>query len=346
MGNTVEPVHVKIIHDNQTRRFIFSGTEFTSLKETITRLLKIDDEFVLKYQDDENDYVTLECQEDLVTALSISPKLLRISIDKKTISPPISSNDPHTLPIHNAPPSFEFNDTITFNKKNDSPLILSNDPHTLPIHNVSPSFEFNDTITLNQKNDSPPILSNDPHPLPIHNVSPCFEFGDTIVQENDSPSVYSSDIKFRKRRDRHHHHHEDKNPERRKQRVEKKLAFIQQCLADLADEAKLMPRDLAKKQRLLKKQQKLETFLTEGNFVKTEKKILTPEEEQLNGVVKLQIIEIKEEIGKLKARKRELKMVLKNTPSDKELLDQLANLKDREGELKIQKKSLWDQLHS
>jgi len=124
----------------------------------------------------------------------------------------------------------------------------------------------------------------------------------------------------------------------------KKLAFIQQCLGDLADESKLPPRDLAKKQRLLKKQQKLETFLIEGNFEKTERKILTPEEQQVNGVIKLQMMEIKEEIGRLKSRQRELKVVLKNTPEDKGFLDELSNLNDREGELKIQKKSLWDQL--
>jgi len=77
-----------------------------------------------------------------------------------------------------------------------------------------------------------------------------------------------------------------------------------------------------------------------------QKKILTTEEEQLNGVVKLQIVEIKEEIGRVKARKRELKAALKNMPEDKGVLDELQNLKDREGELKTQKKISLRKFHS
>jgi len=79
----VDSIHVKIIQDDQIRRFLFTGTEFTSLKATISRLLNSNDEFVLKYMDDEKDFVTLESQEDLLTALTISPKLLRISVEKK-----------------------------------------------------------------------------------------------------------------------------------------------------------------------------------------------------------------------------------------------------------------------
>jgi len=251
--NKVDTIHVKIIHDDQIRRFLFAGTEFTSLKETISKLLNSNDEFVLKYQDDEKDYVTLENQEDLVTALSISPKLLRISVEKK-----------------GAPPS---------------------------------------------------------------------SFGGCDEK-----------MKYRgKRHGGHHHHHREhpnKNPEWRKQRVEKKLAWINQCLADLADESKLTSRDLWKKQRLLKKQQKLDTFLREGNFGKRERKVLTPEEEQFNCAIKLQILEIKAEVAKVKARARELKIVLQSNPGDQGVLAEIATLKERKGQLKTQKKSLWDQLHS
>jgi len=76
--------HCKISYDNQIRRFSFVGTEFTSLLETIARLANVQGEFVLKYRDDESDYVTLQNQEDLTTALMISPTLLRITVEKTT----------------------------------------------------------------------------------------------------------------------------------------------------------------------------------------------------------------------------------------------------------------------
>ena len=253
-NNNVDSVHVKVILDDQIRRFLFAGTEFTSLKETIARLLNFNDEFVLKYQDDEKDYVTLESKEDLVTALSISPKLLRISVERKgAVATPSSGGH-------------------------------------------------------------------------------C-----------DERSKYRG-----KRHGGHHHHreHPQKNQEWRKQRVEKKLAWVNQCLGDLADESKLQPKDLWKKQRLLKKQQKLETFLRDGNYGRRERKVLTPEEEQVNCGIKLKILEIKAEMAKVKARVRELKIVVQSKPGDQAVMAELATLKERKNQLKNQKKSLWDQLHS
>jgi len=255
-NNNVDTIHVKVIHEDEIRRFLFSGTEFTSLKETISRLLNFNDEFVLKYQDDEKDFVTLENQEDLVTALSISPKLLRISVEKK-------GGAPSTAP----------------------------------------------------------------------STGGC-----------DQKSNYRG-----KRHGGHHHHrreHPHKNPEWRKQRVEKKLAWINQCLADLADDSKLTPRDQWKKQRLLKKQQKLESFVREGNFARRERKVLTPEEEQFNCGIKLKILEIKAEMAKVKVRGRELKIVLQSKPGDQAVVAELATLKEKKGQLKTQKKALWQQLHA
>jgi len=254
-----QAIHVKIIHNDQIRRFMFSGTEFSSLRTTIAQLLGLNDEFVLKYQDDESDYVTLESQEDLATALMISPKMLRISVAPKSAAP--SSFDHHGGNHHGG-----------------------------------------------------------------HHGG---------------------------RGGRHHHgggghhggqHHGGRggNPEWKKMRIEKKLAWVNQCLQDLGnDDSKLAPRDVWKKQRLLKKQQKLEGCLRETNNP-TLRKVLSPEEEQLNHSIKLQVLELKAEIAKVKARQRELKIARQSKPGDKTILDELAALKERRGLLKAQKKSLWE----
>ena len=171
----------------------------------------------------------------------------------------------------------------------------------------------------------------------------------SIEKKTGATSSFAGRCDDKHRRHHHHHHrdhsHKNNNPEWRKQRLEKKLAWVNQCLADLADESKLQPRDLWKKQRLLKKQQKLETFLREGNFAKRERKVLTPEEEQFNCAIKLQILEVKAEAAKVKAAMRELKLVLPSNPGENQVM-QLATLKQRKGELKAQKKALWQKLHS
>jgi len=73
---------------------------------------------------------------------------------------------------------------------------------------------------------------------------------------------------------------------------------------------------------------------------------LTPEEEQINRGLKLKILEIKAEVAKVKVRSRELKIVLESKPGDQGVLAELATLKERKGQLKTQKKTLWEQLHS
>jgi len=91
-----DTTHCKVSYNGQIRRFALDCTEFTSLKETIAKLYS-DNEFVLKYRDDESDYVTLDSQEDLTTALSISPKLLCIFAHKKDAAPSIS--DETSMPM-------------------------------------------------------------------------------------------------------------------------------------------------------------------------------------------------------------------------------------------------------
>jgi len=86
--------------------------------------------------------------------------------------------------------------------------------------------------------------------------------------------------------------------------------------------------------------------MREGNEAKKEKKVLTPEEEQFNCGIKLQVLQVKAEMAKAKARARELKIVLQSKPGDEGVLTELKGLKERKKLLKTQKKSLWQQLHS
>jgi len=264
-------IHVKINYNGSIRRFAFSGTEFTSLKETIARLFLITDEFVLKYLDDENEYVTLECQDDLRTAREITPKILRIAIEKRTGSLP------------------------------SSPVFSNVDPVT----------------------------------------------GSGPEYKKHCKRRYHNEHRYH---GQHHHHHKDNSQkgEWKKIRVEKKLAFINQCLRDLGypnDDANLNSRDQFKKQRLLKKQAKLEAFINAG-CQHPPKRILTEEEEQFNRSLKQQIFEIKVSARKVKERQRELKIVLQSRPGDQIILEELKTLKDKKAEFKTQKRALCDQMKS
>jgi len=273
-------VHCKVSFNGQIRRFALDCTEFSSLKETIARLLSLNDEFVLKYLDDESDYVTLDNKEELKTALTLSPKLLRILVDKK---------------------------------------------------------------------DAPSTISDD-----------CL-----------SKKYRKRQHKYHERKDHHGHHghhghkghgshghhghhgykgYGQKHPqsdEERNVRKQKKLAFINQCLADFgSDDSLLTPQALSKKQRLLKKKQRIEAK-QRGDCYHQKKRqgLLTPEEEQRNRALKVQILSVKMDLAKLKARQREIKMMLQDKVGDKPLIDELVALKEKKKLLSTQKRALVDQMH-
>jgi len=282
-------VHCKVSFNGQIRRFALDCTEFTSLKETIARLLSLHDEFVLKYLDDESDYVTLESKEDLKTALTLSPKLLRILVDKK-----------------------------------DAPSTISDDC-------LSKKYR--------KRHQYIGEIRKDHHGYHGHGHHECGHHGYKGYGHHG------------------HGHHGHKgygqakypklSDEERNLRKQKKLAFINQCLADLgSDDSLLTPRSLSKKQRLLKKKQRIEACQRGG--CSSEKKgqcVLTPEEEQKNRSLKVQILSVKVELAKLKARRREIKMMLQNQVGDKPLIDELAALKVQKKLLSTQKRALVDQMH-
>jgi hypothetical protein len=268
------------------RRFALDCTEFSSLKETIARLLSLPDEFVLKYLDDESDYVTLESREDLRTALTLSPKLLRILVDKK-----------------------------------DTPSTISDDC-------LSKKYRKRHQNHHERKDHH----GHHGHGHHGHKGHGHHGHGG---QGHHGHKGYG------------HAKHPQKTDEERNLRKEKKLAFINQCLADLgSDDSQLTPRALIKKQKLLRKKQRIEAYQRgECYHQKKRQGLLTPEEEQKNRSLKVQILSVKMDLAKLKARQREIKMMLQDKVGDKPLIDELAALKEQKKHLSTQKRALVDQMH-
>lgn len=86
-------IHCKLTFNDQIRRFIFNGTEFAELRGHISHLLSLPpDGFVLKYVDNESDLITLSSTEDLILALDISDKLLRLVVENPSNLSPISAS--------------------------------------------------------------------------------------------------------------------------------------------------------------------------------------------------------------------------------------------------------------
>jgi len=284
-------VHCKVSFNGQIRRFALDCTEFTSLKGTIARLLSLNDEFVLKYLDDESDYITLSNKEELKTALIVSPTLLRILVEKK-----------------------------------DAPSTTSDDC-------LSKKYQKRQHKCHEGKDHHGHHGYHGHHGHHGH--------------KGHGPHGHHG----------HHGHHgghkgygQDKHPqsdEERNVRIQKKLAWINQCLVDFgSDDSLLTPHALVKKQRLLKKKQRIEAF-QRGDCYHQKKRqgLLTPEEEQKNRALKVQILSVKVDVAKLKARKREIKMMLQDKVGDKPLMDELAALKEKKKVLCTQKKALVDQMH-
>jgi hypothetical protein len=293
-------IHCKVSFNGQIRRFaVQRNTEFTSLKETIHRLLSVNDEFVLKYRDDESDYFLLESQDEFWTALSLS-SLLRLVVEpKKAPQAPGSNCDGQSM---------------MYRKRHHH--------HEKKEH----------------------------HHGPHHH-----DHKDGHRHHHDHKNKHHP---HHDRKDKHHPHHDhkDKHPhedhkvkseEQRRLRAEKKLTFINQRLMDFGSEdSALTPRALMKKQKLLKKKERIESCLRGECYNQRKRQgLITPEEEQHNLSIKSQIMAVKVEASKVKARQREIKMMLQDKEGDKALLDELSTLKEQKKLLWTQKRALIDQLH-
>jgi len=95
-------IHCKLTYNDQIRRFIFNGTEFAELRGHISHLLSLPpDGFVLKYVDNESDLITLSSSEDLILALDLSDKILRLVVENPSIT---ASTATPTTPLSSPPP--------------------------------------------------------------------------------------------------------------------------------------------------------------------------------------------------------------------------------------------------
>jgi len=65
-------IHCKVSCNDQFRRFVFNGTNFSSLAKQVQQILALEKEFVLKYKDNEGDQITISSDEELSCALSFS----------------------------------------------------------------------------------------------------------------------------------------------------------------------------------------------------------------------------------------------------------------------------------
>jgi hypothetical protein len=295
-NNTMEVIHCKVSYHDQLRRFALTGTEFTSLRSTIAQLYSINAEFVLKYKDDESDYVTLENDQDLITAIMISPKILRIRVE---------------VPNDHAAPDMTF--------KEESPCMKHGRKR------------------WNQGFYTGPYASHGGFNGGFHGHGSPHSFGPQGESNGEFRGCH---------RGFGHGQHWKKNPEARRQCVEKKLTWLNSTLQDMSDDSILTPQQQWRKQRLLKKKERLEYFLSGDGCKKKEKRTLTSEEEQFNCAIKLQILEIKGEMEKLKLRKKEIKSLLAHNCADEELNVQLAAVKEQERLYKTQKKDLCAKMHS
>lgn len=97
-------IHCKVSCKDQFRRFLFIGTEFSSLLKQVQQILALNEEFVLKYKDTDGDLITLSSDEELACALTYSDgtilRLTAITPDDKNTETVTDPDTPITHPFH------------------------------------------------------------------------------------------------------------------------------------------------------------------------------------------------------------------------------------------------------
>lgn len=90
------PVHVKVAYDDEFRRFLLSPITFENLQSTLKTLFSIESEISIKFQDDENDWVLVTTDQELVYATELSGSPLRLQVKPIPSQPPQPCAGPFT----------------------------------------------------------------------------------------------------------------------------------------------------------------------------------------------------------------------------------------------------------
>jgi len=96
-------IHCKVSCNNQYRRFFFTNTDYQSLYKQVQSLLALENEFVLKYKDDEGDLISISSDEELSFAVNFIGKggVLRLTVALQLPVPTLSSpKEGHCHPHH------------------------------------------------------------------------------------------------------------------------------------------------------------------------------------------------------------------------------------------------------
>lgn len=73
-------VHIKVAHENEFRRFLLTPVTFDVLESMLKTLFNLEGDFRIKFQDDENDWVLLSTDQELVYATELSGSPLRLQV--------------------------------------------------------------------------------------------------------------------------------------------------------------------------------------------------------------------------------------------------------------------------
>jgi len=76
-----------VAHDNEFRRFLLSPISFLNLHTTLKTLFGLESEFRIKFQDDENDWVLVTDDQELVYATELSGSPLRLQVKLNSSEP-------------------------------------------------------------------------------------------------------------------------------------------------------------------------------------------------------------------------------------------------------------------
>lgn len=74
------PVHIKVAYENEFRRFLLSPISYEHLYSRLKTLFNLQSAFSIKFQDDENDWVLIMTDQELVYATELSGNPLRLQI--------------------------------------------------------------------------------------------------------------------------------------------------------------------------------------------------------------------------------------------------------------------------